>query len=218
MIVARLPHDFPAAAHIDECNPYWSFSAVRTESARSWGSISAGMVSRAAGTVVWRSDCHRIVYSLTDVQGFIRNDDGPPLNWPLTRDNFSFRPSGVTLESSVEAPVRFIQILQGRDIYDSIISGMVRGGAVDLEPRTGLHDPLVSQIALTIANEADHGFHYPRRGTEHGAGRADLTNYVDPSAIELAPSSGLSRERLQRVRDYIEAHLELDRSRRGGLS
>ena len=31
---------------------------------------------------------------------------------------------------------------------------------------------------------------------------------VDRSAIELAPSSGLSRERLQRVRDYIEAHLD----------
>ena len=35
-----------------------------------------------------------------------------------------------------------------------------------------------------------------------------LRYYVDPSAMELSPSSGLSRERLQRVRDYIEAHLD----------
>jgi AraC family transcriptional regulator len=33
-------------------------------------------------------------------------------------------------------------------------------------------------------------------------------HFVDPSAIALAPSNGLSRERLQRVRDYIEAHLD----------
>ena len=202
--------DFPAAAHIDECNPYWSFSAVRTESARSWGSISAGIVSRTAGTVVWRSDCHRIVYSLTDVQGFIRNDDGPPLNWPLTRDNFSFRPSGVTLESTVEAPVRNVQILQRREVYDEITGEMVRGGAIELEPRSGLRDPLISQIALTIANEIEAEFpDYILVDALNTALAVQIARrFVDPSAILLAPSNGLSHERLKRVRDYIEAHLE----------
>jgi AraC family transcriptional regulator len=35
-----------------------------------------------------------------------------------------------------------------------------------------------------------------------------LRRYVHPSAIGLSPANGLSRERLQRVRDYIETHLE----------
>jgi AraC-like DNA-binding protein len=202
--------DFPTAAHIDGSNPYWSFPVVRTESARSWGSISAGIVSRAAGTVAWRSDCHRIVYSLTDVQGFIRNDDGPPLNWPLTRDNFAFRPSGVTLESTVEAPVRNIQILQSPDIYEHLVSDMVRGGAIGLEPRSGLHDPLVSQIALTIANEMEGGFlDRILADALNTALAVQITrHFIDPSAITLTPSNGLSRERLKRVQDYVEAHLD----------
>ena len=34
-----------------------------------------------------------------------------------------------------------------------------------------------------------------------------VRNLIDPSKLALAPSNGLSPERLQRVRDYIEAHL-----------
>jgi AraC family transcriptional regulator len=32
--------------------------------------------------------------------------------------------------------------------------------------------------------------------------------FADQSALMLEPSNGLSRERLKRVRDYIEAHLD----------
>jgi AraC family transcriptional regulator len=35
-----------------------------------------------------------------------------------------------------------------------------------------------------------------------------LRHYVHPSLIALSPANGLSRERLLRVRDYIETHLE----------
>jgi len=33
-------------------------------------------------------------------------------------------------------------------------------------------------------------------------------HFVDPSKIALTPSNGLSRDRLKRVQDYIEAHLD----------
>jgi hypothetical protein len=52
----------------------------------------------------------------------------PLENCPLQRDNFSFRPSGVTLERTVEGPVRFIQVLQGRDTYENISADLARGG------------------------------------------------------------------------------------------
>jgi AraC family transcriptional regulator len=200
----------PSLAYSDAHNPFWSFPEVRIESARSWGSISADVVSRTAGKMVWLSDRHRIVYALTDVLGTIRSDNGPAQSGQLLRDNFSFRPSGITLESSIEAPVRFIQVVQPRDAYDNIVSEMVRGGAVNLEPRTRLRDPLVSQMVLTLANQIDHGFLDTILAEALSTALAVriVQHYVDRSAIELAPSSGLSRERLQRVRDYIEAHLD----------
>jgi AraC family transcriptional regulator len=159
--------------------------------------------------MVWRSDRHRIVYALSDVVGTIRNDNGPPQDRQLLRDNFSFRPAGVPFESTVEAPVRFIQIVQHRDLYDNLVSAMVRGGAVNLEPLTELCDPLVSHIALTVTNQIDCGVLDNILADALSTVLAVLIvrHHVDPSAIELAPSSGLSRERLQRVRDYIEAHL-----------
>ena len=200
----------PGFGRADEHNPYWSFSVVRAESARSWGSISAGIVSRAAGTVVWRSDYHRVAYALTDVLGTIRNDEGPVQDWPLEHDNFAFRPSGMTMQSTVEAPVRNVQILQSPDIYEQLVSDMVRGGAIGLEPRSGLHDPLVSQIALNIANEMEGGFlDRILADALNTALAVQITRlFVDPSAITLEPLNGLSRERLKRVQDYIEAHLD----------
>jgi AraC-like DNA-binding protein len=200
----------PGFGQADEHNPYWNFSVVRKESARSWGSISAGIVSRAAGTVVWRSDYHRVAYALTDVLGTIRNDEGPVQDWPLERDNFGFRPSGTTMHSTVEAPVRNVQILQSPDIYEQLVSDMVRGGTIGLEPRNGLHDPLVSQIALTIANEMEGGFldRILADALNTTLAARIVRQYVDPSAITLAPLNGLSRERLKRVQDYIEAHLD----------
>jgi len=99
--------------------------------------------------------------------------------------------------------------VQRREVYDNIVTEMVRGGAVNLRPRTKLHDPLVSQMALTIANQIDHGVLDTTLADALSTALAVriVRHYVDPSAIELVPSSGLSRERLQRVRDYIEAHL-----------
>src|SRR5215469_4436542 len=92
---------------------------------------------------------------------------------------------------------------------DNIVSEMVRGGAVHPDPRPGLHDPLVSQIALTIVNQIEDGVldNILADALSTTLAVRILRHYVDPSAMELSPPSGLSRERLQRVRDYIDAHL-----------
>jgi AraC-like DNA-binding protein len=194
----------------EQHNPFWDSPGVRFESRRSWRSISAEIVSRTAGTAVWRSDCHRIVYALTDIHGAIRNNAGPVLHWDVNRDSFAFRPGGVALESTVEEPVRFVQIAQNPDVYDDICSELLRGGRVGLEPRAGLHDPLLSQIALTIANEIETEFadHILADALNTALAVQIVRRFVDPSAIALEPASGLSRERLKRVLDYIEAHLE----------
>jgi AraC-like DNA-binding protein len=94
--------------------------------------------------------------------------------------------------------------------YDSLVSDMVRGGAVHLEPSRGFDDPLVSRIASTIANEMESGFldHILADALNTALSVQILRHYIDPSAITLAPSNGLSPERLRRVRDYIKAHLD----------
>ena len=134
----------------------------------------------------------------------------PLENCLLLRDYFSVRPSGVTLESTVEGPARFIQILQSRDTYDNISADLVRGGSVDFEQRTALHDPLISQMAWAIANEVDQGVldRILADALNTALAVQIVRRLVDPSKIALAPSNGLPRERLQRVCDYIEAHLD----------
>jgi AraC family transcriptional regulator len=182
----------------------------RIESAQSWGSMSAEIVSRPVGEVLWRSDRHRTIFALTDIVGTNRSDNGAVQALSLPQGTLAFRPSRMVLRSILPAPARFIRILQSPETYDSIISDMVRGGAVGLQPQTAFHDLLVSQIVFTIANEIDRGFFDQILADALNTALAVriVRQFVDPSKITLAPSNGLSRERLQRVRDYIEARLD----------
>jgi AraC family transcriptional regulator len=197
------------ASCIDEHDPTRVIPRLHIEETRSWGMISAALVNRDAGEVDWRSDCHRINLALTDMPGTVRVDDGPSRKLPWLRNNITFIPSGGKTCSDLPAG-RFVHILQRRDTYDSIISDIVRGGTVRLETRALTDNPLVSQIVFTIANEMRGGF--------LDRILADALNtalavqiarcFVEPSATTLVPANGLSLERLQRVREYIEENLD----------
>ena len=199
----------PRMDHIGEENPIWGFPGFHVERSRSWGLISADVISRAAGEAIWRSDRHRIVYALTDVPGTIQSDDRPIEKDGLHRQKLAFRPGGGTVRSDVPTTVRIIQILQSPGTYESFICDMVRGGAVHFEPRANVNDPLVSRIVLTLANDINGGFldHVLADALNTALAVQVMRQFVDPSAITLTPSNGLSRERLKRVRDYVEAHL-----------
>jgi AraC family transcriptional regulator len=103
-----------------------------------------------------------------------------------------------------------IQALQSPEIYDTIISEMVRGGAVDFETRFPFDDPLVSQIVSNLANETAGGFldRILVDALSTALAVRIVRHLVDLPKIALPPSNGLSRERLRRVCDYIEAHLD----------
>jgi AraC family transcriptional regulator len=68
----------------------------------------------------------------------------------------------------------------------------------------------MSHMALTVANEIDGGFADGILADALNTALAVqvMRRFVDPSAMMLEPSNGLSRERLMRVRDYIETHLD----------
>ena len=128
----------------------------------------------------------------------------------LNRNTISFTPSGVEARWDQLAPNRHIQLLQNHSTYDDFISDMVRGGTVCLEPRDISDDSLVSQIVSTIAHEMQGGFldRILVDALNTALAVRIVRQFVDPSKITLEPSKGLSRERLQRVRDYIEVHLD----------
>jgi AraC family transcriptional regulator len=205
----------PGIARIDEHNPIWrTLPGYHLDSTQSWGPISASVFSRPAGEGVWRSDYHRIIYYSVGHTGTIQYENGPIRRIQALANQISFAPRGVEARSNIPVPVQHIQILQNPETYDSLISDMVRGGAVRFEPSRAFNDSLASQIALTIANEMKGGFldriHADALNTTLAV--QIMRHFADPSAIALAPSNGLSRERLNRVRDYIEAHLDEDLS------
>jgi AraC family transcriptional regulator len=206
----------PNVAPVDEHNPVWSLPGYHVDNTRYWGPISASFVNRPAGEGVWRSDYHRILYdpvgytSTGTGTGTLQFENGPVLGYQYLPNQVSFVPRGVTARSNRPTPVRFIQIRQTPETYDALMSDMVRGGAVDLEPARPFGDPLISQIASTIANEMKGGF-LDRILVDalNTALAVQITrHFVDPTKIALTPSNGLSRERLKRVQDYIEAHLD----------
>jgi len=87
---------------------------------------------------------------------------------------------------------------------------LVRGGTVHLAPRYNLNDPLISQLVSTIANEMEGGFlDHILADALNTALAVQITRLCgDPTAITIEPTNGLSRERLKRVYDYIETHLD----------
>jgi len=211
---SNLTHGRPNIARVDEHNPVWSLPGYHADNTRSWGPISASVVTRPAGEGVWRSDYHRILYDpvgyTSTGTGTLQFENGPVQGYQYLPNQVSFVPRGVMARSNRPITVQFIQMRQTPETYDALISDMVRGGAVDLEPTTPFDDPLVSQIASTITNEMKGGF-LDRILTDalNTALAVQITrHFVDPSKIALTPSNGLSRERLKRVQDYIEAHLD----------
>jgi AraC family transcriptional regulator len=176
---------------------------MRTEKKRSWGQISAGIINRTAGELGYTSNYHRLTYFLSDFEGTIQIRGAPERTCELPSGTFTFRPLGAPVRVNLTAG-RYIQILQSRDTYASLGLGILQ-----LVPRYGLKDPLVSQIVLAIANEIDGGFlDHILVDALNTALAVQLTRLCgERTPIPLTLSNGLSLERLYRVYNYIEGHL-----------
>jgi AraC family transcriptional regulator len=196
-------------SHIDKDNERSNLSGFSSEKRRCWGAISVDIVNRAAGETFSRSDYHELTYFLTDFYAVMQEGVGSEWECDLLRDHFVFRPPNTTLRSNLTAG-RYIHLLQSRDTYDQLASEMVSRGGVHLVPKYNLYDPLISQLVSTIANEMEGGFlDHILADALNTALAVQITRLCgNPTAVALEPSNGLSRERPQRVRDYVEAHLD----------
>jgi AraC family transcriptional regulator len=145
---------------------------------------------------------------LTDFRGTIRTADATERNCELSRGSFAFCPPGITVRCNLTAG-RYIQILQNRLSYTNLASDFGGMTPPRLTPRHSMHDPLVSQIALSIAKEMQRRPpDYILLGALNTALAVQMTRLCgDATDVMRVPSHGLSRERLKRVYDYVEAHL-----------
>jgi AraC family transcriptional regulator len=194
---------------LDRNNPRWSFPGFRIEKRRCWGPMSVHVVDRAAGEAICRSDCYRLTYYLTDFQARMEDDERPEWQCRLAGGNFTFRPAGTTLRSNMTAG-RYIQILQSPDTYAHLTPEMVRGGVADLAPSYNLQDPLTTQLVSTIANEVAGGlFDTILIDALNTALAVQIIRLCsNPTATMPALPNGLSCERLKRVYDFVEGHLD----------
>jgi len=208
-IPARQPSAKGSTKDRDRDNSRSNSPLLRIEKRCCWGPISVQIVDRAAGEVIFRNDCYRLTYFLTDFQGTMEDDEWPQWECQLLSGNFVFRPPDTTLRSKLTAG-RYIQILQSRETYRNLTPEMVRGGVTDLVPRYNLHDPLISQLVSAIASEVAGGlFDTILIDALNTALAVQLTRLcANPAAIIPEPPSGLSQERLKRVHDYVEGHLD----------
>lgn len=195
-------------AELDRNNPRWRSPCFQIEKTRCWGPISVDVVRRAAGEAICRSECYRLTYFLTDFQATME-DDERGWNTRLLHGNFVFRPPDTTLRGNLTAG-RYVQILQDRDTYANLGVDTIRGGVVALAPRYNFHDALISQLVLALTQEIEGGLLDRTLADALNTAIAVQIARVcgDPTAVTLAPSNGLSRERLKRVYDYVEGHLD----------
>jgi hypothetical protein len=194
---------------VDGYNQRSNFSGFSIEKRRCWGSITVDIVTRAAGETCSRSDYHELTYFLTDFHATMQDDERSEWECELLCDHFVFRPPETTLRSNLTTG-RYIHVLQSRDTYDHLASEMVPGGIVHLALRYNLYDPLISMLVSTIADEMEGGFldHILADALNTALAVQILRLCGDLTTISLEPSNGLSRERLKRVYDYIETHLD----------
>jgi AraC family transcriptional regulator len=97
------------------------------------------------------------------------------------------------------------------DLYSALLPEL-GANATRLEPLPNFHDPLLGQIATTLAQEVEGGF--ADRILVESLGTALCIRLARQfiGDLPLPTSKGLSPQRLQRVRDYVEAHLDDDLS------
>jgi AraC family transcriptional regulator len=193
-------------------NSVWQVADLEVSRIKSWPSITAMTYRRGAGESIWRGDRHRMTVFLDQLPPvLVQIAQGPTGELPpAAPGTLSFCPPDVTLRSVTPA-ARFIQVAWDTDLYSALLPelGVI---AHRFEPLLYFHDSLLGQIATTLAQEVEGGL--PDRILVESLGAALCIRIARRFVghLPLPTSKGLSPERLQRVRDYVEAHLDDDLS------
>ncbi len=191
----------------------WKVPGLGIERAKDWGQVSAAVFRRDGGEGVWRNPRHRIVLSLALSGPVAESYDGGPTGRSVVRPGtLGFYPAGVEVGVS-RGPGRVIQILQDPLLYRGLLEEVGCAGAAAVEPTGAFEDPLVAQIVRSLVLEAEGG---PADRLLVDALGMALAARLTCRFVAWQPpdpgARGLSRERLRRVLDHVEARLGEDLS------
>jgi len=187
----------------------WQVPDLEISSIKCWPSIMAMSYHRSGGELIWRGDRHRLVLIRDELPPMlIQVEQGRAWQTPLTGPGtVAFYPPGLTVRAVQPVAARFVQVLWDTDLYSTLLPEL-GAAASRFELLCSLGDPLLSQIATSLAQEVEDGF--ADRILVESLGTALCIRLARHfiGHLPLPTSKGLSPERLRRVRDYVEAHLD----------
>ncbi|MGC1294085.1 MAG: AraC family transcriptional regulator, partial [Alloacidobacterium sp.] len=193
-------------------NSVYQAPEVEISGIKSWGSMTAMRYHRGGGEGTWRGDRHRIILIPDQLpSALVQVEQGHTRQMPLAPPGtLAFYPPGLTVRN-VHTAARFVQVLWDTDLYSALLPEL-GAAASRFEYLYPLQDSLLSQIVTGLAQEIDGGF--ADRILIESLGTALCIRIAQRFVghLPLPTSKGLSPERLQRVRDYVEAHLDEDLS------
>ncbi len=184
----------------------WDLRGHQVLSWRDWDAFGAGMFDRGEGEGVWRSDQHRLVFSvLPRPPMLLQIDDGPARDLHQVPEAVGVYPAG-TRARTVATNSRYIQVCWAPELYRTIAPHLPSVPDV----RFGFFpDPLLRQLARGLVEEVGQG---PMDRLLADSLMAALAMRVAQRSGPPQPGPDLPPPRLGRVLDYIEAHLTQDLS------
>jgi AraC-like DNA-binding protein len=171
---------------------------LHTLTALSTGKVSAARLTRGAGEVVWRQPNHRIVQPLSGLDGRRVTVDGGRVKEFRWQGELGFYPAGTETRTVAGAATSFHLVWTP----DPETAGR-------LERLNPFEDRLIAVCAEAIARELDSDA--PDRLLLESLTNAIVVkmmrHFVPASEVETPRKSGLSRDRLSRLVEYVDAHL-----------
>ena len=193
-------------------NSVWRSPDVQIQKLKSWASITAASYHRGGGESTWRGDRHRLVLTLDQVPpSLVQVEQGHTRELPLAPPGaLGFSPPGLTIRS-VHPAGRFVHVVWDTDLYSALLPEL-KTATSGFEYLYPLQDPLLSQIITTLSEEIEGGFADKILIESLGTALCIRLARHFVRHLPMPTSKGLSPERLQRVRDYVEAHFDDDLS------
>jgi AraC family transcriptional regulator len=193
-------------------NALWQAPNIEICTFQSWPSITAMSYHRNGGEAIWRGDRDRLSVCRDRMPSvLLQVEQGPSqVMPPAPPGTLCFCPAGITFRS-VTPTAPFVQAVWDTDLYSELLPELeAKASWFQYLPQH--QDPLLSQIVTTLAQEIDGGFADKILVESLGTALCIRIARHFVGHLPLPTSGGLSPERLQRVRDYVEAHLDDDLS------
>jgi AraC-like DNA-binding protein len=181
-------------------------SAAELLKARSWPKVSIYNFRRPAREMHWKGTWHRVSLQLAPVPHALVQVENSRAR-ELTLSGISITPAGLPLRTMMGAG-EVIGILQAPETYRDLASELTISGT-SLEPVWSTDNAVLENLVRFLFKEIDS--HFVDNLMVDALNRAiaiEAMHAVAGSHAQLPVARKLSHERIRRVEDYINAHLD----------